>query len=301
MTSSITPVTAASNGGDTTTSERERPEHGLPELREKEGQGLISLGVDALNEASQPRPRHALGPLRRERHTASYPQLQAQLAEALTCLETAEHYLFMLGSVFEEHANRNRPPAGGPRRSTTPVPGLEGAHPPARPATPNPIPKPIRERGEWRVSRYQRTRRPVMCRPSCCKPSNEGAGIAAVAVIAGGAFVAVKIGPIVARISHLVVEVLTIIMLTAASALACIVLAWLTVAHRALAAAPPFRAPADDPAAGSIQPPEHHIGRQATEPGCLACGDTGTVLRAIGGSRYQAQSCPACEPATRAG
>ena len=24
-------------------------------------------------------------------------------AEALACLETAEHYLFMLGSVFEEH------------------------------------------------------------------------------------------------------------------------------------------------------------------------------------------------------
>ena len=68
-----------------------------------------------------------------------------------------------------------------------------------------------------------------MCRPSCCKPSNEGAGIAAVAAIAGTAYVAVKIGPIVARIVHLVVEVLTLIMLTAASALAAIVLAWLTI------------------------------------------------------------------------
>ena len=29
-----------------------------------------------------------------------------------------------------------------------------------------------------------------------------------------------------------------------------------------------------------------------TEPGCLACGDTGTVLRAIGASRYQAAAVP---------
>ena len=45
---------------------------------------------------------------------ATYSQLQAQLAEALACLETAEHYLFMLGSVFEEHATRNRPPEAVP-------------------------------------------------------------------------------------------------------------------------------------------------------------------------------------------
>ena len=126
-----------------------------------------------------------------------------------------------------------------------------------------------------------------MCRPSCCKQSNEGAGIAAVAVIAGGAVVAVKIGPVVARILHLVVEVLTIIMLTAATALACIVLGWLTVcivrwrlrrrpAHPQTTLRPVPSATPD------------HIGQADTEPGCLACGDTGTVLRAIGGSRYQA-------------
>ena len=139
-----------------------------------------------------------------------------------------------------------------------------------------------------------------MCRPSCCKSSNEGAGIAAVAVIAGTAFVAAKIGPVVARILHLAVEVLTIIMLTAATALACIVLAWLTVrivrwrlrcrsAHLQTTLRPvPFSA-------------RDHIGRADTEPGCLACGDTGTVLRAIGGSRYRARPCPVCEPVTRAG
>ena len=139
-----------------------------------------------------------------------------------------------------------------------------------------------------------------MCRPSCCKPSNEGAGIAAVAVIASAAVVAVKIGPIVARTTHLVVEVLTIIMLTAVSVLACIVLGWLAVcivrwrlrrrsAHPQTTLRPvPSRA-------------RDYIGPADTEPGCLACGDTGTVLRAVGSSRYQAQPCPACEPVTRTG
>ena len=69
-----------------------------------------------------------------------------------------------------------------------------------------------------------------MCRPSCCsKSTGDGAGIAAVAVVTGAAIVAVKTGPIVARILHLIAEVLTIITLTAATALACILLGWLTV------------------------------------------------------------------------
>ena len=139
-----------------------------------------------------------------------------------------------------------------------------------------------------------------MCRPSCCKSSNEGAGMAAVAVIAGTAVVAVKIGPIVARILHLVVEVLTIIMLTAVTALACIVLGWLTVrvvrwqlsrrpAHPQMRLRP---VPTATP---------EYIGLTGTEPGCLACGGTGQVLRAIGGSPYRAQPCPACDPVHRAG
>ena len=139
-----------------------------------------------------------------------------------------------------------------------------------------------------------------MCRPSCCKQSNEGAGIAAVAVVAAGAVVAVKIGPVVARIVHLVVEVLTIVMLTAATALACIVLAWLTVCivrwRLRRRSAHPQRTLQPVPTAAS-----DHIGQADTEPGCLACGDTGTVLRAIGGSRYRADQCPVCEPVTRAG
>jgi hypothetical protein len=121
-----------------------------------------------------------------------------------------------------------------------------------------------------------------------------------VAVIAGTALVAVKIGPVVARIVHLAVEVLTIIMLTAAAALAAIVLGWLTVCvvrwrlRRHPAHPQPTLRPV--PTAAS-----DHIGPADSEPGCLACGDTGTVLRAIGGSRYRADQCPVCEPVTRAG
>jgi hypothetical protein len=140
-----------------------------------------------------------------------------------------------------------------------------------------------------------------MCKPSCCNNSaSQGAGVAAVAIIAGAALVAVKIGPVVARILHLAVEVLTIILLTAASALACIVLAWLTVrivrwqlrrhhAHPQVILRPV--------PSGDLKP----INQADSEPGCLACDGTRKVLRAIGGSRYQAQSCPVCEPVTRAG
>jgi hypothetical protein len=113
MTSNITPITAASNGGDTTSKESERPRHGLPALREREARELVGLGLDALHEASQVgHDMHTV--LYGEDAVAAYSLLQAQLAEALACLETAEHYLFMLGSVFEEHANRNRPPQAVP-------------------------------------------------------------------------------------------------------------------------------------------------------------------------------------------
>ncbi len=114
MTSSITPVTAASNGGDTT-SERKRPDHGLPGLRQREAKGLISLGMDALSEASN--LGHDMHSAIYDKNTGTdqYPRLQAQLTEVLTCLETAEHYLFMLGSVFEEHPARTGPLAAVPQ------------------------------------------------------------------------------------------------------------------------------------------------------------------------------------------
>jgi hypothetical protein len=104
MTRSITPITGASNGADTTTStgEEARPGHGLAALRQKEGRGLISLACDALAETSD---------LTHEMHAQLYAKdpaddrlVQQLMGEALTCLQAAEHYLLMLGSVLEERA-----------------------------------------------------------------------------------------------------------------------------------------------------------------------------------------------------
>ena len=135
-----------------------------------------------------------------------------------------------------------------------------------------------------------------MCRPSCCKPSSEGASIAAVAVIAAAAFAAAKIGPAVARIWHIAVEALTIFTLTAASTAACILVTLATAriigsrrAHRQLL---PYPVP---PAA------QQYTAQIAGEPGCQACGGTGTVLRAITANRYQPNPCPVCDLAGWAG
>jgi len=105
MTSSITPITTASStGADTSTAGEHTPrEHGLAVLRDREAKALISLGTDALSEAFN---------LAHELHRAIYApeksvsngELQETLAEALTCMERAEHYLLMLGSNFEENA-----------------------------------------------------------------------------------------------------------------------------------------------------------------------------------------------------
>jgi hypothetical protein len=134
-----------------------------------------------------------------------------------------------------------------------------------------------------------------MCRPSCCKPPDNGNGIAAVAVIAA-VFVAVKIGPAVARIWHIAVEALTIFTLTCAAAAAAILVTWATAqiirsrrAHRQALPQP-------------VQPAaQQYTAQIGGEPGCPACGGTGTVLRAIGASSYQNESCPACQPVHRAG
>ena len=101
MTSGITQIPAASDGENTAQRLAHEREHGLAVLRGREAKALISLGMEALGEAHS--VGHAL-------HTAIYAdtsapgtELQDQLAEVLACLETAEHYLLMLGSVFDEH------------------------------------------------------------------------------------------------------------------------------------------------------------------------------------------------------
>jgi hypothetical protein len=136
-----------------------------------------------------------------------------------------------------------------------------------------------------------------MGRPSCSKPSNEGTSIAAVAILAGAAVADVKIGPAVARIWHLVIEALVIFMLTAAAAVVTIVITCATahaLRNRRRDRQQILLHPVPSATTDSIQEAD-------SRPGCLACGDTGTVLRAITGSRYQQQPCPQCQPAHRAG
>jgi hypothetical protein len=112
MTSGITPITAVSDGEHTAGRQTHEREHGLAVLRDSEAKALISLACDALSET------HALGS---QLHTSVYDppsgtsctQLQDTLAELLACMERAEHYLLMLGSVFDE-STRPRPGTSGP-------------------------------------------------------------------------------------------------------------------------------------------------------------------------------------------
>ena len=136
-----------------------------------------------------------------------------------------------------------------------------------------------------------------MCRPSCCDNSRgQGAGIAAVALILIGMLIVAKIGPIVAQIVHIALEVLRIAALTAGAVLALAMLAWLAVmivrwrlrhhAPQQQTILHPINARQDVPA--------------GNRSACLACGGSGKVLKAIGG-RYQPGACPVCEPTAWAG
>ena len=134
-----------------------------------------------------------------------------------------------------------------------------------------------------------------MCRPSCCQPPDDGAGIAAVAVIAA-VFAAAKIGPAVARIWHIAVEAVTIFTLTCAAAVTVILVSWAVTRIIGSRRAPRQELP------HPVSPGDrYHAAPAGSEPRCLACGGTGTVLRAIGSGRYQPGECPVCEPIMRAG
>jgi hypothetical protein len=114
MTRSITPITAASNGGEPPddTGNTARPGHGLAVLRHKEGHGLISLACDALHETSD--LAHDMHAQLYAKDPADDRQVQQLLDETLTCLQAAEHYLLMLGSVIEERATQDPDPGVDP-------------------------------------------------------------------------------------------------------------------------------------------------------------------------------------------
>jgi hypothetical protein len=142
-----------------------------------------------------------------------------------------------------------------------------------------------------------------MCRPSCCdNPGGQGTGIAAVATIIGAALIVAKIGPIVAQIVHVALEVIWFAALTTGLILALAAITWAAIMITR------WQLRRTAPAAGQTQviaaPAIRVCPSRASRPAdCLACGDSGQVLRAIDsdGGRYQPGACPVCEPAERAG
>jgi hypothetical protein len=139
-----------------------------------------------------------------------------------------------------------------------------------------------------------------MCRPSCCDNSRgQGTGIAAVAVILGAAVIAAKIGPIVARIVQIALEVFRVVALTAAVVLMFTVAVWLTVMIVRW-----WLRHYDARRQAILQPVNITAWRDVPtgdQSACLACGGSGKVLRAISSSRYQPSACPVREPAEWAG
>ena len=103
MTSNAAIDKAASNGtANSTETKPARPEHGIAVLREKEARALISLACDGISQTSQ--AGNEIHRLVYAGETVPGAQFQQQLEEALTCLQTADHYLRMLGDILDERA-----------------------------------------------------------------------------------------------------------------------------------------------------------------------------------------------------
>jgi hypothetical protein len=114
--SSITPITAASDGDSTAGRQAAKREHGLAVLRHDEAKGLISLACGAISQT------HSVG---HEMHTLIYDRdgqfqpdrLEDLLTEVLACWEAADHYMRMLGSVLADFdpqpGNSLADPGGG--------------------------------------------------------------------------------------------------------------------------------------------------------------------------------------------
>jgi hypothetical protein len=115
MTDSITPITTASGkSADTSAAgKRQPPGHGLSVLRGIEARALISLGTEALGEAGK-LGAELYGLIYQKNARIRDHRLADKLAEMVACVQTAEHYLLMLGSVVGESPRRTS--ADNPRR-----------------------------------------------------------------------------------------------------------------------------------------------------------------------------------------
>jgi hypothetical protein len=90
----------ASNGAKTETKPAKR-DYGIAVMRDKEKKALISLACDCISETAQiTHEMHRI--IYDQDTTVNAAQFQRQLDEALSCWQTADHYLRMLDSVFEE-------------------------------------------------------------------------------------------------------------------------------------------------------------------------------------------------------
>jgi hypothetical protein len=134
-----------------------------------------------------------------------------------------------------------------------------------------------------------------MCKPSHCNTKSADAlGIVAMVVIALAVFGTV--GPIVAAISHVIIEVIKLVAIGIASGAMLAVAAWVTVqVMRARAVNRPaprrYLTPRQEPARLTVRPPIY-------EQSCITCGDTGRIIRVIGnGDSFQIRACPECQPA----
>jgi hypothetical protein len=142
-----------------------------------------------------------------------------------------------------------------------------------------------------------------MCRPSCCdNHGGQRTGITAVAIIIGAALIVAKIGPIVAQMAHVALEVIRIAALTTGLILALAAITWaaIMITRWQLRRTAPAAGQTQVIAAPAIRASPSRASRPAD---CLACGGSGQVLRAIDsdGSRYQPGACPVCQPIMRVG
>lgn len=102
MTSSTTNIKAASDGNGTVKRPAPRRQD-LADLRDHKAKTLIALVCEA-NRTTSAVAHDMFDAIYDRDSKSSAAQLQNRLCEALTCLETTDHYLRMLGSVLDERA-----------------------------------------------------------------------------------------------------------------------------------------------------------------------------------------------------
>jgi hypothetical protein len=139
-----------------------------------------------------------------------------------------------------------------------------------------------------------------MCRPSCCNNSSHGSGgtgLAIIAILLAAGLVITKIGPAIAEIGHIILNIVRIAALGTGSAVVLAAIIWLAVRH----ARRPIRQHSSQQLARDISATYAAGFTPVCEQSCLSCGDRGHVIRVIGNGVFLARPCPDCRPAQLAG